>query len=71
MDSETERIIQQNFENLHGSYTMIIIAHRLSTIKKADVIYLIENGKFSMSGDFDTMINNSEKFKRMVALQQL
>ncbi len=71
LDSETELVIQENIENLHGYYTMIIIAHRLSTIKKADVIYLIENGSFTMSGNFKAMMEKSEKFKRMVHLQGL
>ncbi len=71
LDSETEHIIQENIENLHGHYTMIVIAHRLSTIKNVDRIYLLEKGKVSISGDFDTMLNKSDKFKRMVSLQGL
>jgi ABC-type multidrug transport system fused ATPase/permease subunit len=71
LDSETEHIIQENIENLHGHYTMIVIAHRLSTIKNVDVIYLLDKGKVSVSGDFDTMLQNSDKFKRMVSLQGL
>jgi subfamily B ATP-binding cassette protein MsbA len=71
LDSETEKIIQENIERLHGSYTMIIIAHRLSTIKKADKIYLIEKGRVSASGSFNEMINYSDRFKRMVALQEM
>jgi subfamily B ATP-binding cassette protein MsbA len=69
LDSETERIIQENIEKLHGSYTMIVIAHRLSTIKNADLIYLLEDGKISASGNFDEMISKSTRFKKMVMLQ--
>lgn len=71
LDSETEKIIQENIEKLHGSYTMIIIAHRLSTIKETDIIYLLEQGKVSASGKFDEMLNVSERFRRMVALQEI
>jgi subfamily B ATP-binding cassette protein MsbA len=71
LDSETEHIIQENIENLHGHYTMIVIAHRLSTIKNVDTIYLLDKGKMSISGDFDTMLQTSDKFKRMVSLQGL
>ena len=45
LDSETEHIIQENIENLHGQYTMIVIAHRLSTIRNVDTIYLLDKGK--------------------------
>ena len=70
LDSETESIIQKNIDSLHGNFTIIIIAHRLSTIKNADIIYLIENGKLKDSGTFDVLIGRSERFKRMVELQE-
>jgi subfamily B ATP-binding cassette protein MsbA len=69
LDSETEKIIQDNIEKLHGNHTMIVIAHRLSTIKKADIIFLMEGGKISASGNFDEMINKSSRFRKMVSLQ--
>lgn len=71
LDSETEHIIQENIENLHGHYTMIVIAHRLSTIRNVDTIYLLDKGNVTISGDFDSMLKNSDKFKRMVTLQGL
>ncbi|MEO6220887.1 MAG: ABC transporter ATP-binding protein, partial [Ginsengibacter sp.] len=71
LDSETEFIIQENIENLHGRYTMIVIAHRLSTIRNVDTIYLLDKGEISVSGNFETMIESSDKFKRMVDLQGL
>ncbi len=71
LDSETERVIQDNIEQLHGSYTMVIIAHRLSTIKKADTIYLLELGKVTASGTFSEMIETSDRFRRMVELQEV
>ena len=69
LDSETERIIQDNIEKLHGSYTMVIIAHRLSTIKYADLIYLLEKGKIASCGSFAEMLLTSKRFKHMVSLQ--
>jgi subfamily B ATP-binding cassette protein MsbA len=71
LDSETELIIQQNIEQLQGSYTMIIIAHRLSTIKNADKIFMLDGGQVTYSGSFSEMVENSERFKRMVYLQQI
>lgn len=71
LDSETELLIQENIEKLHGKYTMVVIAHRLSTIRNVDHIYLLEQGKIVESGDFSNMVLKSEKFKRMVELQGL
>lgn len=71
LDSETEVFIQKNIEKLQGNYTMIIIAHRLSTIKKADKIYMLEDGQLSYSGTFNELLDRSLRFKKMVALQQI
>jgi subfamily B ATP-binding cassette protein MsbA len=71
LDSETERFIQENIEKLQGSYTMIIIAHRLSTVKNVDQIYLLDNGSVVCHGQFNEMLEQSERFKRMVSLQQV
>jgi subfamily B ATP-binding cassette protein MsbA len=71
LDSETELMIQENIEKLHGHYTMIVIAHRLSTIKNVDKIYLLDKGHVVVSGNFENMVQSSDKFKRMVALQGL
>jgi ABC-type multidrug transport system fused ATPase/permease subunit len=71
LDSETENFIQDSINALHGKYTMVIIAHRLSTIKKADNIYLLENGKVSGEGNFNALISSSEVFNRMVSLQNM
>jgi subfamily B ATP-binding cassette protein MsbA len=69
LDSETEKIIQENIEQLHGNRTIVLIAHRLSTIKEADTIYLLEKGKVTASGSFDEMVSKSTRFQKMVSLQ--
>ncbi|MDQ3534604.1 MAG: ATP-binding cassette domain-containing protein [Bacteroidota bacterium] len=71
LDSETEKLIQENLDNLHGSYTMIVIAHRLSTIKKADIIYLMDKGEILDEGSYNDLLRSSKKFKHLVTLQQL
>lgn len=71
LDSETEQVIQENLEKLKGNFTMIIIAHRLSTIKNADFIYLLESGNIINYGNYESLLDLSDKFKRMVDLQGL
>ena len=71
LDTETERHIKNNIDLLQGQTTLIIIAHRLSTIKNVDIIYLLDKGKIIASGDFDGLIKSSEKFRKMVELQEL
>lgn len=69
LDSETERIIQNNLDELKGKYTILIIAHRLATVKNVDKVVLLSNGKIENQGDFETLMNNSGAFKRMVEMQ--
>lgn len=71
LDSETEKEIQENIDQLKGDYTIIIVAHRLSTIRKADIIYFMDNGEIANYGSFDELCNKSERFKKMVELQEL
>jgi ABC-type multidrug transport system fused ATPase/permease subunit len=71
LDSETEQIIRENIERLHGHYTMFIIAHRFSTIKHVDEIYLLEEGEIVHSGNFNEMLEQSLRFRNLVTLQGL
>ena len=71
LDTETERHIKNNIDLLQGQTTLIIIAHRLSTIKNVDIIYVLDKGKIIASGDFDSLIKSSEKFRKMVELPEL
>lgn len=71
LDSETERFIQSSIDDIQGKCTMIIIAHRLSTVKNADEIFLMENGEIVASGNFEELQQKSDKFRRMVLLQNL
>lgn len=71
LDSETEKEIQNSIEKLKGQVTIISIAHRLSTIKNVDVIYLMNNGEIAASGDFNSLLQSSAKFKKLVDLQEV
>lgn len=71
LDSETEREIQESIDELKGQITVVIIAHRLSTIKNADIIYLMEKGKISNQGSFEELAARSERFRKMVELQEI
>ncbi len=50
IDTVTEVLIQQALDRLLADRTAIVIAHRLSTVRKADWIYVIDNGKILEQG---------------------
>lgn len=71
LDSETEVEIKESIDALKGKLTIISIAHRLSTVKDVDVLYLMNRGQVVANGDFESLKNNSEYFRKLAALQGL
>jgi len=53
LDAETENLIGQSLQALHGEVTVIAIAHRLSTIRLADKVIYLENGRILAQGTFE------------------
>lgn len=51
LDTESERIIQENLEKIRHHRSTIIIAHRLSTVQKADLILVLDKGILVESGN--------------------
>ncbi|MFK7933441.1 MAG: ABC transporter ATP-binding protein [Saprospiraceae bacterium] len=56
VDTETERAIQRNLNELTHHKTAIIIAHRLSTIRRADKIVVIGDGGILEEGTHDGLL---------------
>ena len=56
LDSESERLIQQSLDQISVGTTILVIAHRLSTIKKANYVYVLEDGKVVESGVYAALI---------------
>ena len=56
LDTESERAIQENLEQLLKGRTSFVIAHRLSTIRDADVILVLEKGKLVEHGTHDELM---------------
>jgi HlyB family type I secretion system ABC transporter len=50
LDTESERIIQNNLEKIGRDRSMVIIAHRLSTVRRADLILVMDKGVLIESG---------------------
>lgn len=71
LDSESEQFIQESIETLSAEMTILVIAHRLSTIKKADYIYVLDQGKVIESGSFKTLETHQGLFQMMLEKQNL
>jgi ATP-binding cassette subfamily B protein len=70
LDSESEHLIQQALGVLLEGRTAFIIAHRLSTIRKADRIYVIEDGTVLESGTHDELVAHDDgRYRRLAEMQ--
>ena len=69
LDSESESRIQQALAGLAGQRTIIVVAHRLATVRRADTIFVIEDGVATESGSHDDLLATGEAYARMVQQQ--
>ena len=53
LDTESERAVKDNLDQLLQGRTSFVIAHRLSTVRDADIILVLERGRFVERGTHD------------------
>ncbi|MCB9893312.1 MAG: ABC transporter ATP-binding protein [Planctomycetes bacterium] len=69
VDTETERMIQQNLEELTAGRTALVIAHRLSTIRRADRIVVLKDGRVEEEGSHDALVEKGGTYADLWAVQ--
>ena len=71
LDTESERIIQANIDELRDNTTLILIAHRLSTVRNSDMIFVLDEGRIVEQGTYDYLYAMGGRFTEMVDQQAL
>lgn len=69
LDAQTEKYLQASLEELMSKRTTFIIAHRLSTIRKADRIFVFDNGKIVEEGTYKSLSEKGGYFTKLVQAQ--
>ena len=69
LDAASEKLVFEAIDRLIQGKTAIVIAHRLSTIRKADIIFVIQDGRIVESGKHEDLIERSGLYASFHALQ--
>lgn len=67
LDSETERAVLEGLQRAKGARTMVVVAHRLATVQKADVIFVMGDGKVLERGDHQSLLKLKGVYYQMVS----
>lgn len=71
VDNETERLIQSALDRLMEGRSSIVIAHRLSTVRRADRIYVVNDGRIAEQGDHDSLVAAGGIYARLCEMSLL
>ena len=69
IDTHTELLVQQGIEALLKGRTSFVIAHRLSTIRKADRIFVIDDGGIQEEGSSDELLSKKGLYYNLYMAQ--
>ena len=67
LDSESEKLVQAAFERVAKGRTTVAVAHRLATIQKADIIYVLGEGKVLEKGNHAELLKQKGVYWHMVS----
>jgi HlyB family type I secretion system ABC transporter len=74
LDSESEKLIQDNLNKIRIGRTLLVIAHRFSTIRNADRILVLDQGMLRESGTHEELVAKAglyySLYKRQIGDQE-
>ena len=65
LDNKSEAAVQKALEEIRKEMITFVVAHRLSTVENADEIWVFEKGKIVARGDYRTLMEHSDAFRRL------
>jgi subfamily B ATP-binding cassette protein MsbA len=69
LDAASEKLVFEALDRLMKDKTSIVVAHRLSTIRRADVIFVVCDGRIVESGNHDELMATQGVYANLVDIQ--
>ncbi|HEV2991984.1 MAG TPA: ABC transporter ATP-binding protein [Candidatus Angelobacter sp.] len=69
LDAASEKLVFEALDRLMVGKTVIVVAHRLSTIRRADVIYVVDEGTIVEHGKHRELLKNRGLYAQLHDLQ--
>ncbi|MBO5020285.1 MAG: ABC transporter ATP-binding protein, partial [Clostridia bacterium] len=69
VDTKTDAFIRKGFREFIPETTKIIIAQRVASVEDADLIIVMDNGKISMAGTHNELLENSAIYREVYEQQ--
>lgn len=69
VDTRSEKLISDAFDQMMKDHTSIVIAHRLSTIRSADTILVLKDGHIIEQGNHDSLMKKKGFYYSMYSSQ--
>lgn len=69
LDAESESLVQKAIHNLMQGRTTVVIAHRLATVRNADAIVVLEEGRISMMGRHEELLQRGGLYRELCSMQ--
>lgn len=71
LDASAEFELFQKFRQLAAGKTTILISHRFSSVRKADRIYMLQDGRITEAGSHAELIQCGREYARMFEMQAM
>ena len=69
IDTRSEKLITEAFDDIMKNKTSIVIAHRLSTIEQADTIIVMNNGNIVETGNHQELMKKQGFYYNLYSSQ--
>ncbi len=63
LDPQTEHFFVEALEKLREKHTIIMIAHRMSSVRNCEVLFLMEEGKITGQGSYQSLVEENRAFR--------